>query len=54
MLRGISPELVNGIFMREEPEKNTDKTQRGYGIVVLLNLPVLLADPSLVIREDII
>lgn len=49
-VRGIKPELVNGIFMRTEP----DKAQNGQGIVVLLNLPALLADPRLVIREEVL
>ena len=53
-VRGIKPELVNGIFMRTGPDKADDKTQSGQEIVVLLNLPALLADPRLVIREEVL
>jgi purine-binding chemotaxis protein CheW len=53
-VRGIKPELVNGIFMRTEQEKTVEKTQKGQEIVVLLNLPALLTDPRLVIREDVL
>jgi purine-binding chemotaxis protein CheW len=52
-VRGIQPELVNGIFMRTDLEKTTGVAQKnGQGIVVLLNLPALLADPRLIVRED--
>lgn len=49
MLRAIKPELVNGLFMRSGQEAESEQ-----GIVVLLNLPALLADPRLVIRDEIL
>lgn len=52
-VRGIKPELVNGIFIRSGHEKTADTNYNGDGIVVLLNLPTLLAEPRLVIREEI-
>ena len=48
MARAIKPELVNGLFM---PTGQDAQSQQE--IVVLLNLPALLADPRLVIREEI-
>jgi len=51
-VRGIKPELVDGVFMRSEHEKTADTAQNAEGIVVLLNLPTLLSDPRLVIREE--
>jgi len=41
-VRGISPALVQGIFVRANQET-----------VVLLDLPAMLADPLLVVREEI-
>lgn len=49
MARAIKPELVNGLFM---PLGQDAQSQQE--IVVLLNLPALLADPRLVIREEIL
>jgi purine-binding chemotaxis protein CheW len=49
MARAIKPEFVSGLFMRAG-----EKTQNQQGIVVLLNLPALLADPHLVIHEEIL
>ncbi len=48
-LRAIKPELVNGLFMR-----NGQQGQNQQEIVMLLNLPALLADPRLIIREEIV
>ena len=45
----IKPELVHGLFMPSRPE-----VQNQQGIVLLLNLAALLADPRLVIREEIL
>lgn len=44
---GINPEFVDGIFTRV----GQDETQQ---VMVLLNLPALLAAPSLVVREEIL
>ena len=44
----IRPELVNGLFMRTEQKAYHQET------VVLLNLPVLLSDPRLIVREEIL
>lgn len=52
-VRGIKPELVNGVFIRTGQDQNAPVAQNGEGIVVLLNLPSLLADPKLVIREEV-
>lgn len=41
-VRAIKAELVNGLFTNQ------------HGIVVLLNLPALLAEPRLVVREEIL
>ncbi len=41
-VRTIKAELVNGLYTNQQ------------GIVVLLNLPALLADPRLIIREEIL
>jgi purine-binding chemotaxis protein CheW len=49
MARAIKPELVNGLFMPMGQD-----AQNQQEIVVLLNLPALLADPRLVIREEIL
>ena len=49
MARAIKPELVNGLFM---PTGQDAQSQQE--IIVLLNLPALLADPRLVIREEIL
>jgi purine-binding chemotaxis protein CheW len=49
MVRAIKPEFVNGLFIRAGQE-----TQNQQGIVVLLNLPALLADLRLVIRDEIL
>jgi purine-binding chemotaxis protein CheW len=49
MARAIKPELVNGLFM---PMGQDAQSQQE--IVVLLNLPALLADPRLVIRDEIL
>ena len=48
-LRSIKPELVDGLFMR-----TAQGAQDQQGIVLLLNLPALLADRGLVIREEIL
>jgi purine-binding chemotaxis protein CheW len=53
-VRGIKPELVDGIFIHDFQGKATGKTQEGQSTIVLLNLPALLADPRLVIREEIL
>lgn len=53
-VRGIKPELVDGVFMRSELEKTYSTDHKEEGIVVLLNLPSLLSDPRLVIREEIL
>jgi purine-binding chemotaxis protein CheW len=42
--RAIKAELVNGLFMRAEQQE----------IIVLLNLPVLLSDPHLIVREELL
>lgn len=42
--RAIKAELVNGLFMRAGQQE----------IIVLLNLPVLLSDPRLIIREELL
>jgi len=53
-VRGIKPELVDGIFIRSGLEKTANLAKHnGEGIIVLLNLPALLADPKLIIREEI-
>ena len=49
VVRAIKPEFVNGLFIRAGQE-----TKNQLGIVVLLNLPALLADPRLVIRDEIL
>jgi purine-binding chemotaxis protein CheW len=49
LIRAIKPELVNGFFMHSA--QNAKSQQE---IVVLLNLPTLLADPRLVIRDEIL
>ncbi len=49
VVRAIKPEFVNGLFMRTGQE-----TQNQQEIVVLLNLPALLSDPRLVIRDEIL
>jgi purine-binding chemotaxis protein CheW len=48
-VRAIKPEFVSGLFIRTGQE-----TQNQPGIVVLLNLPALLSDPRLVIRDEIL
>ena len=47
VVRAIKPELVNGLFIHAGQE-----TKNQMGIVVLLNLPALLSDPRLVIRDE--
>jgi purine-binding chemotaxis protein CheW len=49
VVRAIKPEFVNGLFIR-----NGLETKNQLGIVVLLNLPALLSDRSLVIREELL
>lgn len=49
VVRAIKPEFVNGLFIRAGQE-----TKNQMEIVVLLNLPALLADPRLVIRDEIL
>lgn len=49
VIRAIKPEFVNGLFIRAGQE-----TKNQMEIVVLLNLPALLADPRLVIRDEIL
>lgn len=41
---GIKAELVNGLFLRDEQQET----------IVLLNLPLLLADPRLIVREELL
>lgn len=49
VIRAIKPEFVNGLFIGSGTE-----TQNQLGIIVLLNLPALLSDPRLVIRDEIL
>ncbi len=53
-VRGIKPEFVTGIFIPADSavQKAAVKEKSHEGIVVLLNLPALLADPRLVIRDE--
>ncbi len=49
VVRAIKPEFVNGLFIRSGLEAKNQ-----LGIVLLLNLPALLSDHGLVIREEIL
>jgi purine-binding chemotaxis protein CheW len=53
-VRGIKTEFVTGIFIPTESVdlKAAIKGQAHESIVVLLNLPALLADPRLIIRDE--
>ena len=49
VVRAIKPEFVNGLFIRAEQEMKNQLE-----IVLLLNVPALLSDRGLVIREEIL
>ncbi len=47
-LRGLKPEYVRGLVVREGENAANES-----GTLILLDLPALLADPALIIREEI-
>jgi purine-binding chemotaxis protein CheW len=53
-VRGIKPEFVTGIFIPTDSSiaKAVAKENAQESIVVLLNLPALLSDPHLIVRDE--
>lgn len=51
-VRGIRAEYVRGLVVRDE-EKDHAKGTAESEMLVILDLPILLADPALIIREEV-
>ncbi|MFZ6031120.1 MAG: chemotaxis protein CheW [Chloroflexota bacterium] len=54
-VRGLRPEAVRGLIVRRQEQTDANSTPEGEQsqTIVLLDLPALLSDPALIIREEI-